>query len=169
MSTLADFAAVRLAGWTGLPPGLGLADVPFLGADPVQVLVAPVGDPPRTGRWVPCGSTVFEGGLRAWVDAGTVVLLDGDDPVDGSGEPMTAPDLGEPTARLDTVLDTLVLPNGELVYAARGLALRVNPDNNLLLGVRGFVPTTVANYRRHLRPRLTPRRPRSAAAPGSRR
>jgi hypothetical protein len=164
MSALADFAAVRLDGWPGLPAGLGTADAAFLGADPARALPGLIGDPPRAGRWLPCVSSVYRGGLRVWVDGDRITLIEGDNPVDEAGEPMPAPDLGEPEARLDTVLDTLVLDGGELVHAARGLAVRVNPGNGLLLGVRGFVPRSVDDYVTLLRPQLAPRRHRSGVA-----
>ena len=87
-----------------------------------------------------------------------MLLLEGRDPFDDAGEPLAAPDAGEPEAVLDTVLGRLRLPAGELVYASRGLALRVNPANGVLLGVLGFVPTTADAYRERLRPELPPKR-----------
>jgi len=64
------------------------------------------------------------------------------------------PEPGEPDALLDTVLGRLRLPGGERVYASRGLALRTNPGNGLLLGVLAFSPGTAAEYEARLRPEL---------------
>ncbi len=164
MTALADFAAVHLDGWRGLPAGLRVADAAFLGADPARALTGTVGDPPRTARWLPCASSTYRHGMRIWVDYDDIVLIEGDHPMSDADALVAAPDLGEPDARLDTVLDTLVLDDGELVYAARGLALRVNPGNGLLLGVRGFVPTSVDDYVTRLRPQLNPRRHRAEVA-----
>jgi hypothetical protein len=158
MRALDDFAAVRLDGWTGLPPALRTADFAAFGADPARMLAGPIGDPPQSGRWLACESSTYRGGLRIWVDGDTVLLFEGDDPVDASGEPIVAPDLGEPDALFDTVLDTLVLDGGERVYAGRGLVLCVMPDDELLLGARAFSPTSVEDYRTRLRPVLEPRR-----------
>ncbi len=152
MTALADLAAVRLAGWSGLPADLDVAAFAAFGADPQQRFQGQVGDPARQAAWLACDSSVYEGGLRIWVDGDAVVLVEGDDPVDAGGVPLGAPDLGTPEAEFDTVLDTLVLARGELVYASRGLAVRVNPDNGLLLGLRFFAPTSVDDYRARLRP-----------------
>lgn len=165
MSGLATFAALRLGEWTGLPPGLRADQLGAFGVRPDEPFVGWLGDPAREASWLAVDSDVYEGGLRVWLDDGEVVLVDGDDPIDSSGVPMRAPDLDPPDLRLDTVLDTLVLTGGELIYAARGLALRVNPANGLLLGARGFVPTTVEGYRARLRPVLEPRRRLAGRAP----
>lgn len=139
-------SVAALGSWTGLPADLA-AELP---ASPR--LPGSIGDPPRPTSWVALASDEYEGGVKAWLDGDAVVLVEGNDPVDVDGAPTRAPDLGEPDARFDTVLDRLVVENGELVYATRGLALRVNPGNGLLLGVCGFAPTTVEDYRTRLRP-----------------
>ena len=54
---------------------------------------------------------------------------------------------GQPDATLDGGARSLWLPDGELVYAERGLAVRVNPANGVLLGLLGFAPTTCEDYR----------------------
>jgi hypothetical protein len=166
--SISDFAAVRLRDWTGLPTGLRADGFADYGARPDQRFRGEIGDPARVQWWFGLDSMVYEGGLRVWVDeAGDVLLVEGDDPIDDAGEPLAAPDLGAPDAEFDTVLDTLVLDGGERVFAERGLSLRVNPDNGLLLGVRGFVPTSVEDFRARLRPVLEPRRRFTASGGGA--
>jgi hypothetical protein len=54
----------------------------------------------------------------------------------------------------ETFLGRLRLEGGKRVYASRGLALRVNPENGVLLGAVGFAPTDTAEYRARLRPEV---------------
>ena len=155
---LRRFAAADVAGWQGLPTGLALADVAE-DMNPADATGQGVlGEARRPAAWVAARSGVYRGGLRVWHEQGHVLLLEGRDPFDAAGEPLAAPDAGEPETVLDTALGRLRLPDGELVYASRGLALRVNPANGVLLGVLGFVPTTTDAYRERLRPDLQPRR-----------
>jgi hypothetical protein len=155
--SLRAFAAADVAAWRGLPAGLAPADVG--GALELSSVTGRdlLGEERRQVAWVAASSALYRGGLRVWHEAGVVVLLEGRDPF-AAGQPVAAPDLGEPEAVLDTVLGRLRLPGGELVYASRGLALRVNPENGVLLGVLGFAPTSSDEYRKRLRPDLPPRR-----------
>ena len=57
-------------------------------------------------------------------------------------------------ALLPAVLGPLVLDDGERVYPERGLAVRANPANGVLLELIGFAPTTAEDYRTRLRPAL---------------
>jgi hypothetical protein len=158
-AALRSFALADAAGWPGLPAGLALEDL-----EAVLPLAEDVrgegvlGEERRAASWVGAESSVYEGGVRVWHEGRRVLVLEGRDPVGADGEPLAAPDLGEPDALFDTVLGRLVLPGGERLYAARGLALRVNPENGLLLGVLAFAPTTAEDYRARLRPELRPRR-----------
>jgi hypothetical protein len=152
-AALAAFAEGDIADWEGLPPNLLVADLAEVATlDPADVRVGDTGDPARAGRWVPVATEHFAGGLRAWVDGDHVVALEGIHPLDGDGEFEPAPDLGRPDVALETTIGPLVLEGGERVYGARGLALRVNPANGLLLGIVGFTPTTADDYRTHVRP-----------------
>lgn len=157
---VAGFAAVDLAGWSGLPAALpltDLAEVLALHLDDHRHGLA--GEPPEVRPWVPAYDGRYAGGLRVWLEGDDVVALEGLEPVDAAGDFLGAPDLGAPQARLESVLGPLLLEGGELVHASRGLALRTNPDNGLLLGVVGFAPMSVAAYRRRVRPEPEPTRP----------
>jgi hypothetical protein len=158
-SAVRSFAAVELAGWPGLSAPLSLAEArSLLSLDDDATGAGVLGSERRRANWAAAESTAYEGGLLVWHASGEVLVLEGRDPVDGAGEPLVAPDLGEPEALLDASLGRLLLPGGERVYGSRGLALRVNPDNGLLLGVLGFAPVAPGEYEARLRPELPPRR-----------
>jgi hypothetical protein len=168
---VSSFAAAHLKTWRGLPAEVRLADLaPLLGFDPEDLRRGDAGHPNRTRRWVPAepaeaagaaGSTTYHGGLRLWLDDETdhVVLVEGLNPVDPDGKPAAAPDLGDPEAIFDAVLGPFHVRDAERVYAARGLALQVNPDNGVLVAVLGFTPTGVDDYRRRLQPHRQPTEP----------
>lgn len=61
-------------------------------------------------------------------------------------------DLGEPEASFDWVFGTVAMPGGELVYAKRGLTILLNPENQAVVYISVYVPTTVEEYARRLRP-----------------
>jgi hypothetical protein len=166
---VAALERVDLFGWDGLPADVlvrNLSEAFDVGADDIGTGLA--GDPPGLRRWLALPSTRYTGGLVAWCDDDHVVLLEGRDPVDEQGELLTTPDIGEPEATFATPLGRLWLDDGERVVASRGLAVRVNPANGLLLGVLGFVPTTVDDYARRVRPHLEPRTLRAATRGGAR-
>lgn len=168
MSRLADalraFAAADAARWPGLPPGLVLADVQAVAAvDPDDRRRGEVGEPPHAAAWLPVDTQVYAGGLRLWLDGDQVLALEGIHPLDAAGEFLPAPDLGAPEATCEALLGPLLLPDGEHVHAGRGLAVRTNPENGLLLGLVGFAATSAADYLARLRPVPEPARPLPAA------
>ncbi|MDR7186728.1 hypothetical protein J2X85_003785 [Microbacterium trichothecenolyticum] len=148
LSRLLDAADV--SGWTGLPADAAKALGIETGAAPA--FDGLLGDPPAMTSWVPLSTPRFTDGLRAWVREGRVVLIEGVMPVDDEGGLLAIPELGEPDAELDHVFGPLTITGGERVYAARGLAVCVNPKSGVLLGVRGYAPTTPEAYRTLLRP-----------------
>lgn len=135
--------------WRGLPA----TDPDDLGIEGAYREHGELGDPPSPARWCAGPPGCFEDGVRCWLDAsGSVAVVEGLLPVEADGTPLKAPDLGEPALRLDTTLDIVVMHGGELVYPGRGLAVRVNPENGILLALVGFAPTTADDYARRLRP-----------------
>lgn len=156
MSTLREllngFVPERLGDWAGLPAGTAPADLDGPRGE------GRLGDERVAASWVSVPSDVFAGGLRVWHDGSTVLAVEGLDPLGADGGFLDAPELGEPEAALDTYLGRLQLHGGERVYASRGLAVRVNPENGVLLGTVGFPPTTVDEYRARLRPEVAPQR-----------
>jgi hypothetical protein len=150
---LASFAAVDVPGWPGLPAALTVAElaaVVDLDTDGVQP--GELGDPPRACGWMWLPGEHYAEGLRAWVEGDSVLALEGLVPVASSDALMPAPDLGAPDVTFDALLGPLVLSGGERVFAARGLAVRVNPRTGVLLGLVGFAPTSAEDYRSRLRP-----------------
>jgi hypothetical protein len=159
---LSAFAAADLEAWDGLPADVRLVDLASLLAfDPADVRRGDAGNPSRTRLWVPAESATYHAGLRLWLDddGERVVLLEGVHPVDGEGEPVRPPDLGEPDGTLDAVLGPFRVQQAESVYAARGLGVQVYPDTGVLVGVIGFAPTTFEDYRTRLQPHREPTRP----------
>jgi hypothetical protein len=138
------------ANWRGLS-GLRPDD---LGAGrPWLVSGGRLGDPPYAVRRVALPPGCFAGGLTAWIDDDDrVLVLEGVRPRTAEGGRIPVPDLGAPALRLATILGSLTLEGGELAYPGRGLAVRVNPENGVLLGLVGFAPTTPGDYVRRLRP-----------------
>jgi len=162
-AAIAAFVVADVEGWPGLPSPARLSDLAhLLDVEPADRYPGVIGEPPAPGVWLAVESDRYAGGLRVWLDpddSGQVVLLEGIEPVDAQGTFTEVPDLGEPDAALEVALGPFWVPGGERVHAGRGLAVRVNPDNGLLLGVVGFAPTTAEDYRARLRPHTEPTRP----------
>ena len=152
--------------WTGLPELSAQATAEAYGLDlsGAHLRRGEFGDPPRHGRWIAAPTRLFAGGVRLWLDRDSLDVRT-PDPADArrvvlvqalapqrDGDWITAPDLGRPELLLPAVLGPLVFDEGERVYAERGLALRVNPANDLLLEILGFGPTSAEDYRTRLRP-----------------
>lgn len=180
---LAAFADADTAAWPGLPAGTVLADLQGMPADTddgdtdgdadaggaLAAFAAALedddrrpgeaGDPPQLVQWLPVEAPRYAGGLRLWIDGADVLAVEGVHPLDAAGAFLPAPDLGTPEETCDAQLGPLLLAGGERVYAARGLAVRLNPENGLLLSLVGFAPTTAQYYLARLRPLPEPFRP----------
>ncbi len=83
---------------------------------------------------------------------GALVMFDGMTPQLDGGWPALAADLGAPEATFDWIFGTVAMPAGELVYAKRGLTIFSNPENGAVAYITAYVPTTVDEYARLLRP-----------------
>lgn len=105
----------------------------------------------------------WESGLFACTEpTGDVVLLAGFNPVEPSGEPTVADEttlaaLGPPALILDAALGRVMLNGAERVWPERGLAVRINPGNALLLALIVFAPVGAEKYLDDLRPDAEPR------------
>lgn len=150
IDALRGFLDAEVSTFEGLPV-LRAADI---GIDLARTRIDedPRGEPPEPGEWVGVRSTRYADGLRCWLDGDRVVLLEGLSPNDDDGEPAVAPELGIPDAEFDTILGSVPIERGERVFASRGLAVRLNPANGILLSLAAFAPTTAERYRRALRP-----------------
>lgn len=149
---LREFLAGRVSGWQGLPGDLTVADLTALTGAAGVPLPGRAGDPPTSRAKLSLATPLYAGGLFAWVEGDLVLALEGCLPEDAAGASLPAPELGAPDASYPVALGPLLLESAELVYGERGLAVRVNPDNGVLLGLVGFTPTSAHDYHARLRP-----------------
>lgn len=87
-----------------------------------------------------------------YVRDGAVAVFDAMSPNLDGGWPALSVDLGAPEATFDWVFGTVAMPAGELVYATRGVTIYLNPENHAVAYVTLYVPTTIDEYTRRLRP-----------------
>jgi hypothetical protein len=142
--------ARHFMGWRGLPPGCA-PDVVFgLKLDDTWGMM-PLGSSFEKAR-----SHLVElpgyGRALAYVRDGAVVMFDAMAPQLDGGWPALSTDLGAPEATFDWVFGTVAMPAGELVYAKRGLTIFLNPENQAVAYISVYVPMTVDEYARRLRP-----------------
>lgn len=142
--------ARRFTGWRGLPVGCTSEALFGIRFD-------------DTWGAMPLGST-FErarahlvelagyGRALAYVRDGAVALFDAMAPQLDGGWPALSTALGAPEASFDWVFGTVAMSAGELVYAKRGLTVFLNPENQAVAYISAYVPTTVEEYARRLRP-----------------
>jgi hypothetical protein len=142
-----DFAA-----WRGLP-----ADCDW---ETVQAVMPPVVDAEAAG-WL--GASLprrirlvraegYPRHVRVWFDGPRVVALESELPQLHRPLAGTIAGWGAPDARLDFAFDVVTMEKAELVYAARGFAAAVNPDNQVTLRIVVFPPTTPERYLAEFRP-----------------
>jgi hypothetical protein len=154
---LRALAAVDLEGWAGLPADLTVdATRAELALVTETTGRARLGERRSPATWIAAESSVYEGGLRVYSEGDEVLLVEGRAPITPSGEPIAAPDLGEPELELDAAVGPVSVERGEHVYAERGLAVQVSPGTSALLAVLAFAPTSAADYVERLRPELVP-------------
>jgi hypothetical protein len=152
---LRAFAARRFADWRGLP-ACTLADIrrhfELLDDEP---------HPGQLGRraasWTAMTVEGYDEPVQLWFDEQHVLLLLAEYP-ELPDWPALAKKLGEPAAKLDSHLSTLLIPGSEWVYPGRGISLFVNPENMALLRVAVYAPATLAEYEAGLRLRFKQRR-----------
>lgn len=149
---LRAFAESSFAGWVGLPRGCTMADV----TDAFPLLNQGVGSGHlgRSQRQAEFRMVVAEGyaqPVRAWFDAGSLIMLDAEQPEPGFDLSGLLEKLGPPDALLDFFWDVIEIEKGERVYAARGIVFFVNPGNGRLLRLTVFNPTTLDEYYENLR------------------
>jgi hypothetical protein len=141
--------ARRFIGWTGLPAGCSPASM--FGVDPDEQW----GELELGERFESARSRLLalSGYYRpmGFVRHGEVVLFDGMNPALDGGWPALRNDLGAPDATLDWVHGTVRMPAGELVHARRGITVLLNPENDVVIHVSVYVPTTVEEYVSRLR------------------
>jgi|SRR5580698_3857701 hypothetical protein len=155
---LKAFAWPDLEHWKGLRPDCGLPAVSeaWAYADDGWRGSGYVGEEPRALTWISATGTGFPDSVRVWLDGPRVVMLETQVLGKASDLKALVAKLGEPAAKLDAFFE-VKMEKSEWVYPNRGLTLYVNPENHILLRAVGYAPTTLENYRRHLRPITRPR------------
>ena len=147
----------ELKGWTGLPAGCSsdeLFGVPF---DEASWGLLPLGEAHQPSR-----TRLLElGGYYrpiARVRDAKVVMFDAMNPSLSMDWAALAPTLGAADAIEDFTFSGVVMPRGEHIYASRGITVFVNPENQRIVYVALYAPTSVDVYRRSLRPDLDKQR-----------
>lgn len=85
---------------------------------------------------------------------GALVMFDATNPTLDGGWSALSADLGTPEATRDFVYSTVTMSGGERIHASRGITVFLNPENQVVLHVAVYAPTTVEDYERRLRPGL---------------
>jgi hypothetical protein len=145
---LRAFAEHRLANWRGLP-ACTLAEVAAH-----WTLLDDQAHPGRIGHRSASRTSAqvhtYDEPVDIWFDGEQVFLLLVEYP-EFEGWPELLKQVGEPVAKLDSYLGTLLIPGSEWVYPERGLTLYVNPENRALLRLAVYAPTTLERYEAELR------------------
>jgi len=152
-----QFLSKDFSHWTGLPDGCLLSDLTQSGVQLKEGMgLARLGRHKTNFKMLVIDE--YERSVRVWLEEEKVLLLD-------VKYPQIVPDLttllaqlGEPEAKLDAYLGTLLLPESEWVYPQQGLSLFINPGNNVLLRLAVYPPTVLETYQERLRLHLRRRR-----------
>ena len=142
----------RFVGWRGLPAGC-TPDALFGVAFDNTWGLRELGD-----AFAPARMHILE--LRGYyrplatVRDTTVVMFDGMNPELEAGWDALSRDLGTPEAARDFEFGTIAMTGGERVHASRGITVFVNPENQFVLHIAVYAPTTVDDYVHQLRPSL---------------
>lgn len=134
----------RLAALAGLPPSTSPAAVAAaLGGDPEQFGRHFLGHPPQEAFWSPATVDGFDGPVKIWFRADRVVKIEGEWP---DLTPDAVAVLGPPGAELDYRRDVAMIPGGEKVWPAYGVAVKLNRSGSQVLTLSIFPATTVDGF-----------------------
>jgi len=139
-------------GWQGLPTGC-TAEALFGGALDETWGVRALGDRATATRMRLLDVPGYYRPLAS-TQAGAVVMFDGSTPELAGGWTALAADLGAPEASRDFVHGTIAMAGGEHIHATRGITVFVNPENQFVVHVAVYAPTTALDYLARLRPSL---------------
>jgi hypothetical protein len=158
----AAIEARRFIGWTGLPAGCDVTET-FGIALEAEWTPRLLGRKPQKVRRNLLELPGYRQPLLSVGQDGAVLMFDGHLPDVDGGWPALQQDLGAPDAKLDYVNGLLgATPQGEWVYASRGITVFVNSDTTRLMHVAVYPVTTVERWEDELRFDLevkrTPRR-----------
>ena len=144
-SVLQAFGARQFADWNGLPRDCKMSQLAT--AFPTQMAGESSGRiGRRSAQYRMLDVDGYPHAVRAWFAAGTLLMLDSEYPDPSNTLGVEIESLGEPEARLDCWWDVLSLKGAEWVYASRGLAALINPDNRIVLRLLVFPPASLSEY-----------------------
>jgi hypothetical protein len=144
VQAFADRDLTALSDGAGLAAQAPLNDVAEqLNADPAQFGRHFLGRPPRESFWCPATVDGFDGPVRIWFRDGRVVKIEGEWP-DLTPDDVAA--LGPPEAELDYRRDVAVVTGGEKLWAARGVAIKLNRSGRQVIALSVFPATTVDGF-----------------------
>lgn len=143
------FSSRNFGDWNGLPANCSLPDVlSYFGMDTANPINGQLGN--SAALYIALPVEGFQNPLRFWFRDETLILIEAEYPeIEGDLAQLQA-DLGSPTAQLSFNWRDLTLDEAQWVYADRGIALIINPDNQLLLYLSVFTPTTLNDYKQQL-------------------
>ncbi len=151
-SVLTAFASRRLAGWQGLPAHCTLDDAQAtLQVQKDWFGFGTLGSRCLARRYTLARAPGWERNVRIWLDGERIVLLDVEITHEGVALTDLCSELGEPDARFRWHLDIVPVPDGELVYASRGIALFTYPPGKYVMRLAVFAPVMVDEYRESVR------------------
>jgi hypothetical protein len=149
-SVFRDFGARRFADWSGLPRDCAISQLAAASRSGMPgVGSGRIGK--RAAEFRTFKIDGFPHAVRAWFEGDTLLMLDAEYPDPSGTLAAEIEKLGEPEARLDSWWDVLNLKRAEWVYASRGLAAFINPDNRTVLRLLAFPPASLADYERNFR------------------
>lgn len=147
----------ELKGWTGLPAGCSPDALFGVAFDEASWGMMPLG-----ARHEPSRTRLLElGGYYrplARVRDAKVIMFDAMNPSLATDWAALSQSLGNPDAVEDFMFAGVSMVRGEHIYAGRGITVFVNPENQRVVYVALYVPTTVDVYRKTLQPDLDKKR-----------
>lgn len=152
------FANKEFEQWHGLPSECESSDI-FSVFPPLveDVAVGKLGSEYLPTFYKVCVVENYDEPVKVWFKDNAIVKIEAKYPQLSTDESQAiAKALGQPTAKLDYYFDIMMIPNGEWVYAERGISLFFNADGTSLVNLSVFYPTSLDNYPRNIRPPFNP-------------
>lgn len=140
--------------WSGLPYECQTTDI-FSVFPPVveDVAVGKLGSEYIPTSYKVCVVENYDEPVEVWFKNNGIVKIEAKYPqLSANQSQAITKALGKPTDKLDYYFDILMIPNGEWVYAERGISLFFNADGTGLVSLSVFYPSSLDNYKKTIRP-----------------
>jgi hypothetical protein len=151
-SEVKAFLEKRFADMRGLPAGCRLDDVATELGVRARSDTGVLGEQPRQVSFQMAVASGYTDPIRVWCDQAVLLMLDAEYPEPSGGWPALRAALGPPEAKLDYHWDVVNVAGGEWVYPSRGLSVFLAPALDTVVRIAAFTPTSLAVYRRMVRP-----------------